>query len=319
MSTNELSVSLVVVTFNRQRLLEQLLHSISKMESKPSKVIIVNNASTDDTASVMENWRHRNSNLDIELIHLITNTGGAGGFKTGIERALKGPEEWIWVMDDDVVVLPNAIENAKTWASEFDAFMGQRLTPDGDVVNWSHLLSERTGLAPLVPRNPFGQHKSVASNSGCFEGMFISRKAILGTGLPDSRFFITWDDATYGWLLSRKFRVGYVEDVFLQRTIEMKSIGPKSFTVYSRNDLGRYYFIRNRGIQAKYFKHAGSLNKFLFSLGTSRVVAIEVGRVIIVERNLRGLKPIFRAMKDLRSLNLDQNFPIPEPDIQRVT
>jgi GT2 family glycosyltransferase len=40
-------------------------------------------------------------------------------------------------------------------------------------------------------------------NSGCFEGMFIHRDIVGQIGLPDPRFFIYWDDQTYGWLASR--------------------------------------------------------------------------------------------------------------------
>lgn len=303
---------MVIVTFNRQELLGKLLHSINEMSPAPSRVIVVNNASTDSTASIMEQWGGQAKDFDIELVHLDRNTGGAGGFKVGMERALEGSNDWLWVMDDDVVVLPDALARAEKWTSRFDAFMGQRLTPEGDIVGWSYRLSNRTGLAPLVPGDPFKKTASVASNSGCFEGMFMSKSAVQATGLPDSRFFITWDDATYGWLLSRKYRVGYVKDVFLSRTIEVKSMGPKSFTVYSRNNLGRYYFIRNRAIQAKYFASEGSLHRFLFGLGTLRVVMIEIARTIVVERNLGGLKPIFKAVRDMMLLNRDRQFRIPE-------
>lgn len=36
------------------------------------------------------------------------NTGGAGGFSAGVERAFELGAEWFWVMDDDVAVEPTA-------------------------------------------------------------------------------------------------------------------------------------------------------------------------------------------------------------------
>lgn len=283
------------------------------MNSIPHSVIVINNASTDGTQEVLERWGKSKRDFQVESIELDSNTGGAGGFKAGIQKASESGASWIWVMDDDVEIFPDALIAAEKWANKFDAFMGQRLTPNGEIVNWSHLLNNVTGLAPLFPRNPFAKSDSVESNSGCFEGMFISAKAVETVGLPDSRFFITWDDAVYGWLISRKHKVGYVKDVFLQRTVEMKSVGTKAITVYARNDLGRYYFIRNRALQAKYFHLQGSLHKIWFALGTFRVVGIEVLRALLVERKISGLKVIFKAVKDLNSLRIDKTFLVPEP------
>lgn len=311
-SPSKTDVAIVVVTFNRKALLERLLNSIDRMDSLPRLVIVINNASTDGTQEVLERWGKSKRNFQVECIELDSNTGGAGGFKAGIQKASESGASWIWVMDDDVEIFPDALISAEKWTDKFDAFMGQRLTPNGEIVNWSHLLSNMTGLAPLFPRKPFGKSDSVESNSGCFEGMFISAIAVESVGFPDSRFFITWDDAVYGWLISRKHKVGYVKDIFLQRTVEMKSVGTKSITVYARNDLGRYYFIRNRALQAKYFQLQGSLNKFWFALGTFRVVVIEVIRALLVERKISGIKVILKAVKDLKALRNDKTFLVPE-------
>lgn len=306
-------VAIVIVTFNRKALLERLLDSIDNMSSLPKAVIVINNASTDETQQVLDRWSKSKKQFQVNCIELDSNTGGAGGFKAGIKEALQSEVSWIWVMDDDVEIFPDALIAAEKWTDKFDAFMGQRLTPSGEIVNWSHLLSNRTGLAPLFPRSPFGEADFVESNSGCFEGMFISSKAVETVGLPDSRFFITWDDAVYGWLISRKYKVGYVKDVFLQRTVEMKSVGTKAITVYARNDLGRYYFIRNRALQAKYFQLQGNLHNVWFALGTFRVVVIELLRALLVERKISGLKVISKAVKDLNSLRKDKTFLVPEP------
>lgn len=304
---------IVVVTYNRLTLLKQLLNSIDEMHPAPAHVVVINNASTDTTQTVLEEWRADDHGFSTDVAHLPENTGGAGGFRTGVQRALQANVDWVWLMDDDVVIEPKALQLANKWVNQFDAFMGQRLSPDGQIVNWAHTLSDSTGLAPLVPKSPFGSKDWAASNSGCFEGMFISRTAIESVGLPDGRFFITWDDAVYGWLLAQKHRVGFVRDVFLRRTIEMKSVGPKSFTVYSRNDLGRYYFIRNRAIQAKYFAQMGKLRRLPFSIGTIRVVLIEIARCVVVERRLAGLKVIVRAVRDERALYRDSSFTVPQP------
>lgn len=305
-------VAIVIVTFNRQSLLQQLLESIEKMVVKPTRVIVVNNASTDQTRHILDQWASAKHDYSFDSIHLPTNTGGAGGFRTGIERALATDDSWIWVMDDDVEIVPDALDLASKWFDRFDAFMGRRLSSDGEIVNWSHKLSNRTGLAPILPRDPFKQVDFVQSNSGCFEGMFISTKAARGTGLPDPRFFITWDDAIYGWLLSQRYEVAYVKDVFLRRTIDMKSVGTSAVRIYARNNLSRYYFVRNRAIQAKYFEGEGRLHKIWFALGTIRVLLIEFMRSLAVERDPRSIAVIIKGAVDGRAIRRDAKFTVPD-------
>jgi GT2 family glycosyltransferase len=302
---------MVIVTFNREVLLQRLLDSIDQMIVKPTSVVIVNNASTDQTEQSIAHWANRHREFAVEVVTQVTNTGGAGGFRTGIQSALATGASWIWVMDDDVEVVPDALQSAAKWFKQFDAFMGRRLTNSGEIVNWAHRLSDRTGLAPLFPQDPFSKSDFVESNSGCFEGMFISSQAVIDIGLPDPRFFITWDDAVYGWLLARRHKVAYVKDVFLRRTLEMKSVGPTTVRIYARNNLSRYFFIRNRAIQARYFEREKRLRKVWFALGTFRVIIIEVARMMLVERDLRNLPIVFRATRDGFALLGDPEFFVP--------
>src|SRR6187431_2853470 len=95
------SATIAVVTYNRSGLLSRLLDSIVQMDPKPGRIVIVDNASTDDTTALVESFRDR---MGTELVYrrLETNTGGSGGFSEGMRVAFDLGSEWIWLMDDDV-------------------------------------------------------------------------------------------------------------------------------------------------------------------------------------------------------------------------
>jgi GT2 family glycosyltransferase len=105
-SGNHEVVAAVVVTFNRPDLLLCCLDALAEQTRTPDVVIVIDNASTDDSGAVAD--AHP---VARDVVHLHRNVGGAGGFAAGIARALERHEaDWIWVMDDDTVPRPGALE-----------------------------------------------------------------------------------------------------------------------------------------------------------------------------------------------------------------
>jgi GT2 family glycosyltransferase len=97
-------VTAVVVTHNRRQLLLEALAAVHAQSRAPDAVIVVDNASTDDTAAAVR--AHYPSARLAELAH---NTGGAGGFAYGMALALAGGADLVWLMDDDTVPRPDAL------------------------------------------------------------------------------------------------------------------------------------------------------------------------------------------------------------------
>jgi len=102
------SATIVVVTYNRSALLTRLLTSVASMDPAPGHLVVIDNASTDDTTEVVEQFRPR-LNTQVVYRRLETNTGGSGGFSEGMRTAYELGSSWIWLMDDDVEVLPDGL------------------------------------------------------------------------------------------------------------------------------------------------------------------------------------------------------------------
>jgi len=98
------TVVAVVVTYNREKLLHEALTAVLGQDRLPDHVIVVNNASTDGTTDLV-----RTTFASVRLVELARNTGGAGGFALGLERALQLGADLVWLLDDDAVPEPGAL------------------------------------------------------------------------------------------------------------------------------------------------------------------------------------------------------------------
>lgn len=298
------TATIAIVTYNRSGLLSRLLESITLMDPKPGHVVVVDNASTDDTADVVESFRER---LGSELVYrrMETNTGGSGGFSEGMRVAFDLGSTWIWLMDDDVEVIPDGLAKMGKWAPRFKSIQGRRYDYDGSEFYWQYRIAEPLGI-PI----PFAPAKFDASgykemNSGCFEGMFIHRDVVTEIGLPDPRFFIYWDDQVYGWLASRRTTSVIVDEFVLRRTREIKQWDMGIRHMNASSNAYRYYIMRNRAHIKQYYRALGVYNPILFGLGTTLTFGKELIRLVFVERTVRGTSNLFRGLRDGRKIAKD--------------
>ena len=299
------SATIAIVTFNRSGLLAGLLESITRMDPKPGHVVIVDNASSDDTTTVVESFRER---LGAELVYrrLETNTGGSGGFNEGMRIAYELGSTWVWLMDDDVEVLPDGLARMGAWTPRFRSIQGRRYDYDGSEFYWQYRIAE--SLAIPIPYAPAGFDESgyKEMNSGCFEGMFIHRDIVAQIGLPDPRFFIYWDDQVYGWLASRITTSVIVDEFVLRRTREIKQWDMGVRHMNASSNTYRYYIMRNRALIKQYYRYLGVYRRALFSVGTALTFLKELIRLAFVEHTIRGISHLFQGLRDGRRIAKDR-------------
>lgn len=94
----------MVVTHNRVDDLRICLDALRGQTCPLLDVVVVDNASTDDTADFLARQQ------DITVVRLSHNGGGAGGFKAGMDAASATSATWWWLMDDDCVPSSDALE-----------------------------------------------------------------------------------------------------------------------------------------------------------------------------------------------------------------
>ncbi|GAA5229461.1 glycosyltransferase [Arthrobacter cryoconiti] len=306
----------VVTTYNRQEYLAQLFDSLALLKPAPDGIVVVDNASTDDTPAVVAAAASRFASLPVPIpvIHhrLQENTGGSGGFSVGVERALAEGAQWLWLMDDDVTAVPGAIAAFGPWMDKYDALVGRRYDSLGEPFFWQNNFSTFLGFPLPVAGDVFATSNEFATNVGCFEGMLLHANAIRSVGLPDPRFFLNWDDTMYGWQISLERPVMYVNAFVLHKAREQRSIDLGIRHLNDSSDLSRFYVMRNRGLVGQYLRVHGRYNAFGFALGTILTAGKEIFRLIGVEKTLRGSARLWDGWRESRRILADSSWkPMP--------
>ena len=205
----------IVVTHDRVAHLRRTLRRLlSEPDCHLERVVVVNNASTDDTAR----WLDSLDMPRLDILHLPRNIGGAGGFALGLEHARKAHDpDWVLLMDDDARPYPGALaEFHCADRDSWDAIAAAAYTPQGGICDlnrpthdpfaqWSTLLrTMRTGREGFhLGAQAYAGHAPVPIDGASFVGLFLSRRALDLAGLPDPDLFIYGDDAIYTLRLSR--------------------------------------------------------------------------------------------------------------------
>ncbi|WP_026555399.1 glycosyltransferase [Arthrobacter sp. 35W] len=307
------SFHIVITTYNRSDYLSRLLDTVAALDPAPDAVVVVDNASTDDTAGVVAAAASRSA---VPVVHhrLAENLGGSGGFSAGVERALAEGAQWMWLMDDDVEALPGAIGAFHPWMAKYDALVGRRYDSAGRPFYWQNNFSAFLGFPLPVRGDVFAHSNEFPTNVGCFEGMLVHADAVRSVGLPDPRFFLNWDDTMYGWQISRQRPVVYVNEFVLRKAREQRQIDLGIRHLNDSSDLSRFYVMRNRGLVAQYLRVHGVFNRAGFALGTVLTAAKELLRLLAVERTLRGAGALWRGWRASRTILAEADWaPMPAP------
>ena len=186
------TITAIIVTYNRKKLLERCLSAITTQTRRPDAVLVIDNASTDGTPA----WLHKWMPLHLPqatLIALDQNTGGAGGFAAGMKLAFENGAEWVWMMDDDAEPHPEALEQLMRVATDPSHVYGS-LAVCGDETSWlTTVLNPPLGEVERPEDVP--EHAEVQSLP--FLGFLIHRDLVARIGLPDTGYFIAADDVEY--------------------------------------------------------------------------------------------------------------------------
>lgn len=198
------NVIAVVVTYNRKALLKECIDSLLNQTYPNLKILVVDNASTDGTESLVKS----EFNIDrVSYINTGANLGGAGGFQFGIKQAARMNDDYLWLMDDDSIPTKNALENlmqAADVVEDFGFLSSKVLWKDKTMcrmnipkISLNHKLSEFDGKPKRIIM-------------GTFVSFLVPTKVVKEIGLPIKEFFIWADDIEYSRRISRQYPCYFV-------------------------------------------------------------------------------------------------------------
>jgi GT2 family glycosyltransferase len=238
-------VGIIVVTYNRLLLLKEVIDSLRSQTYKDYKIIVVNNGSTDGTKEWLESQD--------EIITITQeNSGGAGGFFTGMKYAAEAGYEYCWIMDDDVICAPDALEelikaiqvkngigfvcskvvSVDTYPMNVPA-VDTRPTKNG-YANWFDCVDDYM----------------VKVRTATFVSVLLSTERIYELGLPYKDFFIWGDDTEYTSRITNK----YDSYIACKSVVVHKRALQSALSFSNEKDINRlnnyYYLYRNGAFTA---------------------------------------------------------------------
>lgn len=269
-------IAAVVVTYNRKVLLMECLTAILAQTYPVSKIIIINNASTDGTEELLGDEGIL-TNQVVDYHRMDANTGGSGGFYTGLEivESTEGID-WAWVMDDDTI--PEAISLEELIrASMFDekiSFLASCVRGINDEPMNVPFIDERVtdnGYEDWYIRLNYSM---VKIRKATFVSLLIKKEAIIKCGLPCREYFIWGDDFEYTTRLTRYYGSAYLVG---NSWVCHKRYNSKAISIVNEENIDRvknyFYSYRNTMInmylyngQSGYFKQFVKYFAFSFKV-----------------------------------------------------
>ncbi len=148
------TVSVIVPTFNRASVLPRAIESVLNQTYDDFELIIVDDASTDDTESVVTNFDRD----EINYIKLQENKGANAARNRGIHEA---HGEFISFLDSDDEYLPHRLETSvnvlkQSSDSIVGVFHSYEYVQDGEIQNISHVPKKKVELKDLISENLIG-------------------------------------------------------------------------------------------------------------------------------------------------------------------
>lgn len=189
----------VVLTYNRKDLLQRSLDAIFAQTRPCDGVIVIDNASTDGTESMLLQAGYPG----LQLYVLSHNIGASGGFNAGFRMAFQQGADFVWMMDDDVIAAPDALEQLL----DADALLESTSTERAFLLSTAFTESGLITNAPCVDnrRNRIDyeswpltlEHGVLPVRRATFVSILVPRATLEEYGLPIASMFIWGEDTEF--------------------------------------------------------------------------------------------------------------------------
>ncbi|HJV36720.1 glycosyltransferase family 2 protein [Geomonas sp.] len=252
-------VHIIILNWNGWQDTVECVRSCQRLNYGNFRLLVVDNASSDRSEAIL-----REEFPDLEFLQAGANLGYAGGNNAGIRRAMAKGADYVWLLNNDTVVDPNALSEMVPVA-EADTSVGMigpkiLLHSQPDHLNCiGSTIDLRTGQPRLLALGEkddgrFDEIAEMDTLSGC--SLLVRSALVERVGLLDDRFFLFYEETD--WILRAKkagFKMLYVPKARIWHKVSASVGGHQS-------PLMLYYMIRNNALLMR--KNVGRGSYLLF-------------------------------------------------------
>jgi GT2 family glycosyltransferase len=300
------SIASVTVAYNGAPVLQRHLEALKKQTQKITEIVVVNNASTDDTLALLAA-----KFPEVTVLNLPENGGVGGGLSAGLEYAASTRKhDWVWLFDQDSIPSEDGLGRLLAGLHHLDDAENIAILAPVNIHPETKMpcpgLSWRGGR--LVPAPESAQQITLV-DSVITSGSLIRRKAVEAAGLPRADFFMDFVDHEHCLRLRRYgFKIVVVRDSLLQHVHGE----PSKFKIFGRTKYWtdhvpwrEYYMTRNEVVTIwQYYPNWRTKAFTLYRLARHALDLVLFGK-----RKLACLSMMYCGFKDGRAGRLGIRFP----------
>jgi GT2 family glycosyltransferase len=221
------NIAAIVVTYNRKNDLICCLDAIRSQSVIPDIIYIIDNHSTDGTSLALKDnklieelpdfnspttdqvfssqinaIKIFNKVISIVYVYKANNTGGSGGFYTGMKMAFDDGYEWLWMMDDDGIPAEDSLEHLYFYSNKVNLnFTNSLVINKDDRISLSFSLEKGKDVI-----NDYIERDVLYDKISPFNGTFVNRVIPAKIGFVKKEMFIYGDETEY---VFRANKAGY--------------------------------------------------------------------------------------------------------------
>jgi GT2 family glycosyltransferase len=273
-----------------------MLAGLAALDPPADAVVVVDNASTDETPAVLD--RAAAALPGLQVVRSEENLGGAGGFRLGVRTAYDQGFDRLWLMDDDVVPAPDCL--GVLLAQDEACLIAVREDTRGRLVEKAATRFDLRNPLAIRPKTASvdtdypsraAMPARVEVRNVAFEGFMMRREVVAAVGLPDASFFIFYDDVDLALRARRAgYRIWAVRDAVLVRQLDFSQqhdlAGWKGYYMYRNLFAVHFRYGENALVRAKPWAIAAVV-ALLSPLRGGRSEAANVLRAL---RDARGMR-----------------------------
>ena len=252
-------VAIILVNYNGQQYNEACISSILNSNYNNYEIIVVDNASSDDSINILK----EKFNNNIKIIMSDKNLGFSGANNLGIKYALDNEFDYVMLLNNDTVIAENMIK-VMIEASSNNLVVSPKIYyydnknviwSSGGSINWRKGLPIQYGINE-IDNNENNKKKSIDFATGCC--ILIPINIIKKVGSMSEEYFLYYEDTDYCVRIIRNgFEIIYEPKAVMYHKVSASTGGEKSKMYW-------YYMVRNRLIFNKKFNNKKIYNIYFF-------------------------------------------------------
>lgn len=254
------SVFICVLNYGKSEQTIACVDSLKALDYPQFTVVIIDNHSPDDSAVKLSGYvqQLKAEGFSAHFIASHENKGYSGGNNLGIKYAQANNADYVWLLNNDTTVEPNALLPLVQEGERTGGLVGSLLLyPDRSYQQVGTTLNWWTGKVKGIEEQALQDGMRLESLSGA--SMLVSAKVLRRVGLLDESYFLYFEDGDYCLRASQK-------KCPVTLALRSRVYHQEGGTTGKHSLLTQYYYHRNRLLLMKRF---ASPLQFLAVLGYS--------------------------------------------------